>query len=125
MQGNMLKPKRSNIVLYCQHWAKTVDFYEHVLGFAVNFRSDWFVEFFIHESSYVSIADETRSTIKSSSGDGITLTWQVDDLAAVHTTLTERGVQVTDIQQKWGAQVCYFRDPEGHRLELWQDGSTS
>lgn len=121
----MLKPKRSNIILYCKHWAKTVDFYEHVLGFEINFRSDWFVEFFIHEGSYLSIANENRSMIKSSKGAGITLTWQVDNLEAIYAQLVEQGVQVTDIQHKWGAQVCYFRDTEGHRLELWQPVSAS
>ena len=121
----MLKPKRSNIILYCKQWSKTVDFYENVLGFKVNFRSDWFVEFVIHEGSYLSIANEVRSTIKSSAGGGITLTWQVDDLAAIHSQLMKKGVQLTEIQHKWGAQVCYFRDTEGHRIELWQPDSTS
>ncbi|MCI0714486.1 MAG: VOC family protein [Chloroflexi bacterium] len=121
----MLKPKRSNVILYCQQWAKTVDFYEHILGFEVNFRSGWFVEFLVHAGSYVSIADETRSTIKSSTGDGITLPWQGDELEAVHAALVEQGVQVTDIAHKWGSLVCYLYDPEGHRLELWQAESTS
>ena len=117
----MLQPNRSNIILYCKQWEKTVHFYEHTLGFKVEFRSDWFVEFHIHAGSYLSVADETRSKINSVAGDGITLTWRVDNLQAVHASLVQGDVSITDIQEKWGAQVCYMHDPEGHRIELWQE----
>ena len=119
----MLQPNRSNIILYCKQWEKTVRFYEQILDFEINFRSDWFVEFHIHDGSYLSIANEARSKINSAAGNGVTLTWRVDALQEAHAYLEQRGVSITAIQHKWGAQVCYMYDPEGHRIELWQEQS--
>ena len=49
--------------------------------------------------------------------------YQVDltDLAAVRGELEAAGVAVTPIKQRWGAWVCYCHDPEGHRIELWEE----
>jgi uncharacterized glyoxalase superfamily protein PhnB len=77
------------------------------------------VEFQLTANGYLSIADAARATIAAVAGQGITLAWQLSDLDAAHQRLLAEGVSVTEIQQKWGARVCYFRDPEGHRLELW------
>ena len=46
----------------------------------------------------------------------------MDDLAAVCRQLAAAGVAVTPMKRRWGAWVCYCRDPEGHRIELWADG---
>ena len=34
--------------------------------------------------------------------------------------IAHRASTVTEIKQRWGAQVCYLRDPENNRIELWQ-----
>jgi catechol 2,3-dioxygenase-like lactoylglutathione lyase family enzyme len=77
------------------------------------------VEFRLAENQFVSIADAAGSTIAPADGNGITLSWQVGDLAAAHRELKRQGITISPILPKWSAYVCYFHDPEGHRIELW------
>ncbi len=110
---------RTNTILYCSQWQATVKFYKERLDLQVNHNTDWFVEFQLAENQFVSIANAAESTIAPSDGNGITLSWQVGDLTAVHRELNRRGIAISPVLPKWGARVCYFHDPEGHRIELW------
>lgn len=112
--------QRTNTILYCHHWAETVAFYRDVFDFTINFQNEWFVEFRITDSAYLSVADARRATIESVNGQGITLAWQVADVKEAHAALKQQGIAVTDIRSKWGAHLFYLHDPEGHRIELWQ-----
>lgn len=115
-----MKVERTNTILYCQKWAETVAFYRDILQLAISHQTDWFVEFQLADNAYLSIADIQRATIRSASGQGITLSWQVADVDITRKTLQEQGVEVTTIQQKWGGRLFYLHDSEGHRIELWQ-----
>ena len=122
----MLQLRRTNTILYCQNWEATVAFYRDMLGLPVTFANDWFVEFALYAgadtgSAHLSVANAARASIAAVEGQGITLAWQVDDLPAVREQLEAAGVAVTPIKQRWGASVCYCRDPEGHRIELWAE----
>ena len=110
---------QTNTILYCTHWAATVAFYRDQLGLPVRFANDWFVEFQVTVRAFISIADATHATIDAVAGQGITLAWQATELLELRRHLLDQGIAVTEIQEKWGARVCYFHDPEGHRLELW------
>lgn len=51
--------------------------------------------------------------------------FEVDDIDAVYSELTARGVEfsVEPARQSGpieGQRCCYFRDPDGIQLELWQ-----
>ena len=53
------------------------------------------------------------------------LCFEVDDIVAVHRRLSERGVEfsigpTTLDGAVTGHRCCYFRDPDGVQLELWQ-----
>ena len=119
----LLAIDRTNTVLYCERWPDTVAFYRSVLGLRVAFENDWFVEFQLASSSFLSIADSSRATIDAVEGHGITLTWQVPDLNEARALLEASAVDVSEIRRRWGANVCYCNDPEGHRIELWSDRS--
>ena len=69
--------------------------------------------------TYLSIANAASASIKSAEGDGITLSWQVEDVEFAHRRLQQLGVTTSHIKRIWGAQAFYFFDPEGHRIELW------
>lgn len=112
--------QRSNTILYCRHWQATVAFYRDFFRFPIHHQRDWFVEFQVTGDSFLSIANETRATIHSVRGQGITLSWQVEDIETAHRLWLEHKVAVSDIKEKWGAFVFYLHDPEGHRIELWQ-----
>jgi uncharacterized glyoxalase superfamily protein PhnB len=110
----------TNTILYCRKWQETVDFYRYGLQLPITHASDWFVEFKLTATAHISVADERRASIHSSQGAGITLTFQVADIRAAWQWLQENGLTPGPLQDHaWGAQVFYFHDPEGHRLEFW------
>jgi len=113
------KIKRINTILYCRNWNATVKFYRDVLNFVIHHQTDWFVEFQIVGNTYISIANATYASIQSADGNGITLSWQVEDVESVYYLLNELGVKTSRIKNIWGAKAFYFFDPEGHRVELW------
>jgi len=118
-----LRVDRANTVLYCDAWAETVAFYRELLGFDVEHDSDWFVEFRLTDDAFLSIADARRATIDAVGGRGITLTLHTGGISAARELLTGRGVAATPITRRWGADVFYCHDPEGHRIELWSESS--
>ena len=98
-----------------------VRFYRDQLQLPVNFSIDWFIEFYLPPNARLSIADEKRSTIKSSSGNGITLTFQVEEIESVHKHVDNLGLKPTAIRKhQWDAMVFHLIDPESNRLEVWQ-----
>lgn len=120
--NDKLSLKTTNTILYCAHWRQTVAFYQEIFQFPVSFSNEWFVEFQVTERAYLSVADETRASINSSQGAGITLALQVDDIEAVWQHLQSKGAVPGSIKQHaWGARVFYCFDPEGHRIEVWMD----
>lgn len=117
--------KRANTILYCKNWEETVAFYRDKLGLEIAYACDWLVEFCLSPTAYLSVADQDRTTISSAAGEGITLSFQIDDLQTVHRALTQIGLVPTRISsQVMGADVFYLFDPEGTRVEFWSPGST-
>ncbi len=111
----------TNIILYCQHWIQTVRFYRYILCLPVNLSTDWFIEFKLTSTSYLSIADETRASIKSVHGQGVTLAMQVHNIYELRQSMQDKGLHPTSISKHvWGAWVFNIFDPEGHRIEFWQ-----
>lgn len=118
MQERMLT---SNTILYSSVWEATVAFYRTGLGLPVVTSTDWFVEFALTATSYLSVADERCTSIKSGGKAGITIALQVDDLEGVWMKALERGLTPTPIEEHpWNARIFYVFDPEGRRIELWQ-----
>jgi predicted enzyme related to lactoylglutathione lyase len=114
-----VKIKSTNTILYCKKWEETVEFYRTSLKLLVISSNEWFVEFKLNEMSRVSVANETRTSIKSSDGKGITISLQVADIEQTRDELIEAGVIPTPIKEIWGAKAIYVHDPEGNRLEFW------
>ncbi len=115
----MVDVRRSNTILYTDRWSATVAFYRDALMLRVELRNDWFVEFAAGPGAFVSIADAARSSIPAGHGDGVTLSWQVDDVHEVRSALIDRGIEVGEITVRWGSKVIDVFDPSGNRVELW------
>lgn len=114
-----LSIERTNTILYCQPWASVVAFYRDRLGLPIAWQNEWLVEFQLTNDSFVSVADAARASVGATTGQGLTLTWRVADVAQARAYLVAQGVKVTPIRGKWEAQVCYCHDPAGNRLEFW------
>lgn len=111
----------TNTILYCENWQETIIFYEKHINLPILTSTDWFIEFELSPTARLSIADESRASIKSNHGKGITLGFQVSDLEKTHSQLVKTGLSPTKPKQVWGAQVFYLHDPEGNRIEFWED----
>lgn len=111
--------RAANTILYCTRWKETIEFYSTGLGLTQLSTRDWFVEFHLTNSARLSIADETRSAVKSSGGKGITISLNVADIDAAHGNFTQKNLGPTPIKPLWGSRVFYLFDPEGNRLEFW------
>jgi predicted enzyme related to lactoylglutathione lyase len=114
-----MKIRIVNTILYCRKWVETVAFYRDALKLPALSSTDWFVEFELNKNTRLSVADETRASVKSGAGRGITISLQVADLDEIRSELLEAGLSPTPIKKIWGSQTCYLHDPEGNRLELW------
>ena len=115
----LIEPRRTNTILYCHRWPETVTFYQEKLKLPVAFANDWFVEFQLTDSSFLSIANAAQATIADVQGQGMTLTLEVADAAAVKAELDRLGLATTPLKRRWNALAFYCFDPEGHRLEFW------
>lgn len=112
----------SNFIIYCKKWHKTVEFYRDKLDLPVNFQNEWFFEFILNSSSRLSIADERKASIKSSNGLGITISLKTEDINIKKTQLEAKKLVIPAISRhSWGALVFYIYDPEGNRIEFWQE----
>lgn len=111
--------KRINTILYCRNWKTTVRFYRDVLNLAINHETEWLVEFQLINNTYLSIAKAASTSIQSSNGDGITISFQVENVDVAHRQLREFGIKTGPIKPIWDARTFYIFDPEGHRIELW------
>ena len=114
-----MKIKAVNTILYCKKWQETVTFYKDGLKLLAISSNEWFVEFKLNEMSRLSVADETRTSIRSGDGKGITISLQVSDIEQTRAELMDAGITPTPIKEVWGSKAIYVHDPEGNRLEFW------
>lgn len=111
----------ANTILYCKKFQATLAFYRVMLDHDGNAMAEWFVEFPLSQTAMLSIADESRTRIKSADGCGITLSLRTRNIDRKRHELHHRGLKPGRIKKHaWGANVFYLFDPEGHRIEIWQ-----
>ena len=96
-----------------------MEFYTSGLNLKQLVNRGWFVEFYLTDSARLSIADESRCSIKSANGKGVTISLRVDDLESKHKKFEEKKLKPTEIKQLWGSIVFYLYDPENNRIEFW------
>lgn len=117
--------KSANTILYCKNWDAMVAFYPGTLQLEITTSTEWFIEFELTKTSRLSIANESRTSIKSGSGKGITIGLQVTDLITTRARLRDAGFNPTEVKEVWGAKAFYVFDPEGNRIEFWSGRARS
>ena len=94
-------------------------FYGDRLGLERTYANDWFVEFRLSDTAYVSIADASRASVPSANGAGVTLGLKVSDLDLIHRWVASRGIENVGFKERFGSRVFDVHDPEGNRIEFW------
>lgn len=112
----------SNTILYCKKWNECVHFYRGILCLETCMEKDWFIEFRLNERSHLSIADESRASLKSAGGAGITLALKYESAEKTRSQLIHKGIDAGEIKpHPWGGRSFFIADPEGVRIEIWSD----
>jgi catechol 2,3-dioxygenase-like lactoylglutathione lyase family enzyme len=119
--GVPMKILAANTVMYCKRWQQSVHFYRDILKLHISFsKDDWFIEFSVNGAAHLSIADASRCSIAPGSGVGLTLSFLVADLRAMHAFFRQHAIATTEIRaHSWRAPYFYVHDPEGTRIEFW------
>jgi catechol 2,3-dioxygenase-like lactoylglutathione lyase family enzyme len=121
--------------LYCDDLAATARFYEEVFGFRVHFRDARAVALDASGSTVLLLfargasrlgAASSEGTIPGHDGSGpahLAFAVDADDLDAWEAVLAAAGVAIESrISWARGGRSLYFRDPEGHSVELATPG---
>jgi catechol 2,3-dioxygenase-like lactoylglutathione lyase family enzyme len=121
--------------LYCDDLAASAKFYEDVMGLRVHFQDDRLVALDASGSTVLLLFARGASrmgitfaegTIPGHDGSGpahIAFAVDADDLDAWEARLTSAGVAIESrITWARGGRSIYFRDPEGHSVELATPG---
>jgi catechol-2,3-dioxygenase len=115
-----------HVGLFVQDTARMVEFYEGFLGMQVTDRAedDWIVflsarpEQEHHELALLKAPDRKSEVQQVSFTVG-----SLADLRAFYQGIKERGYPVDRVVNHGIAFGCYFRDPEGNRIEVyWSTG---
>ncbi|WP_342076727.1 VOC family protein [Yoonia sp. SS1-5] len=105
--------------------AGTVAFYQRHLGFQPLFESDWYVHLQSRDDEGVNLAviDAQHETIHETArgpSRGVILTFEVEDVDAVHTRLTETGAEILQPlrDEPHGQRHFVTRDPNGLLIDI-------
>jgi catechol 2,3-dioxygenase-like lactoylglutathione lyase family enzyme len=112
----------NHLALVVSDYGRARDWYTQTLGLKVEFE--------IAERNTVALQDDSGLTLFLSQPDEgatvatCTLTFEVDDVEALHRTLAARGVEFERAPQKlfWG-YGAELRDPDGYLIYLWDEKS--
>lgn len=119
-----LLPVRSlHHVLFCKRWPACEAFYGQALGFSETARRQGFVEFMVTAGACIGLIDVAgRPGYADPSQTPGLLALQTDDIHTLHRRLISRLPELPAIRRHpWGALVFEISDPEGRRIEFWQE----
>jgi uncharacterized glyoxalase superfamily protein PhnB len=108
-----------NTILYCRNWSECVAFYRDDLKLEISFANEWFVEFKLNATACLSVVDESRAWVGPSSGEGVMVSFKVENLVDTYSEMAKSGLEPTPIEEVWGTEVFSIFDPEGIRIEFW------
>jgi catechol 2,3-dioxygenase-like lactoylglutathione lyase family enzyme len=111
--------------------ARSVTFYEKVLGFDVRWRRDHIAAlelaghrvYLFLESPPTPDKPQVRLVPQSEPSSGsVILVLRVEDCAAAYERLRERGARflTPPARPPWGGRRCFLHDPDGYLVELEQ-----
>ena len=116
------------VVLFVDDFDGAMDFYATKVGLPVRLRADGYAEFAVEGAKFALLSrsrvgellGETRGGKSAPGPDKTSVTVLVEDVDRVFRELSGRGVEFlgTPADRAWGQRSVYFRDPEGHLIEI-------
>jgi catechol 2,3-dioxygenase-like lactoylglutathione lyase family enzyme len=96
---------------------KSIEFYRDLLGLKLTSR-DYVARFDI-DGVLFELVPNPRGNVLTGTGNA-RLSLEVADIRRATKALEARGVATTPVKEEPGGMLCYFKDPDGNELCLWQ-----
>lgn len=116
------------VVLFVEDFDSMTDFYAKKVGLPVRLRADGYAEFAVEGAKFALLSRSRASELignapsgaPATGSDRSAITVLVEDVDRVFRDLSGRGVAFlgTPEDRVWGQRSVYFRDPEGHLIEI-------
>ena len=119
------------VVLIVEDLDRSLAFYREVLGLTLHHRAGPYAQIAVgstrlglYERGAMSQTLATPLRAPGPDAPGFQLGFKVEDVDAAHAELVGRGVPSAGepTTRHWGQRTAYLRDPDGHLIELAQDG---
>ena len=116
------------VVLFAEDFDGLMEFYSKKVGLPVRLRADGYAEFAIEGAKFallsrsraLELIGDTQGGRPAAASDACAVTVLVEDADRVFRELSGRGVSFIGApkDRPWGQRSVYFRDPEGHLVEI-------
>lgn len=118
------------LILIVENLNRSIEFYSGILGLELSHRTEGYAQF---RTGGTRLALYTREAMSVTLGldlyppkpvsPGFEIGFKVENVDAAFSELANRGVpvQMTPTDRPWGQRTAYFRDPDGHLIEIAQD----
>ena len=116
------------VVLFVNDLDKLMEFYSKKVGLPVRLRAEGYAEFAVEGAKFALLARSRVAEMlgkeyagqPSPNASQSAVTVLVDDVDRTFRELSGRGVAFlgTPADRPWGQRSVYFRDPEGHLVEI-------
>lgn len=116
------------VVLFADDFDALMEFYSKKVGLPVRLRAEGYAEFAIEGAKFALLARARATELvgdaqgggPAAGSDACSVTVLVEDVERVFRELSGRGVAFigTPQDRPWGQRSVYFRDPEGHLVEI-------
>lgn len=105
------------VFYYVTHMEEAIAFYRDTLGLPM--VSHDYVARFDVDGVLFELVPVPPGTVVPGNGNA-RLCFGVSDLETTLEQLHARGIQTSDIRNKIGGKIAFFRDPDGNELSLWE-----
>ena len=113
---------RTGFILYVQKYPQCVDFYRHMIGLPILFKTPELTCFDFGGSYLMVELDDRPEPAERTGSPPSCLRFNVPDVRAFADDLEKRGVDIDYQEHSWGT-VAKFLDPEGNLCAFKDDES--
>lgn len=116
------------VVLFVEDLERALAFYTEKIGLAVRHRDKGYAEIAVDGPKFAllerwrlpALVGEAESKLPQRGAHEGEVAFLVQDVNAVYAQLVARGVDFVALPEdrRWGQRTAYFRDPDGHLIEI-------